>query len=153
MKRTDSTTTRPITLRLTLFQPPTGVPWAVQLGRVELLSPTSVTRDHVVFEIPLDLSTSSAGEVRLRGAAVQGPSGARFLYVTSGSRAGALGSAWDRRAKVPLVSVPLEDLGRTPIDQPLVLHGEIAGTAKDGGPACASVPLIRGGWSFSPRTG
>jgi len=138
---------------LTLLKPPAGVPWAVQLGRDALLPPTTVGRDHVIFDIPLELATPSTGEPRIRGAAVQGPSGARFLYVNSGSRAGAVGSGWDRRAKVPLTSLPVATLQTTPGDDPLVLHGEIAGTAKDGGPACASVPLLRAGWTVARRTG
>jgi len=141
------TRSRPVILRLTLVNPPPDVPWAVQLGRDALLPPAKVARDQVIFEIPIELTTSATGEPRLRGAAVQGPAGARFLYVNSGWRAGAAGSCWDRRAKVPLSGIPLATLHRKPGDDPLVLHGEIAGTAKDGGPACASVPLLRAGWT------
>lgn len=44
--------------------------------------------------------------VRRHGTAdAQGPSGGRFLYVNSGSRAGARGSVWDSRAKVPLLGM------------------------------------------------
>lgn len=153
MTRSSPASTRPLTLHLTLLAPPAGVAWAVQLGRTDLLQPVSVTRDMVRFEIPLDLVTTSSGEPRLRGAAVQGPAGGRFVYVNSGSRAGAVGSCWDRRAKVHLASVPLTALHARPATESLMLHGEIAGTAKDGGPACASVPLLRGGWSFDVRTG
>jgi hypothetical protein len=64
-----------------------------------------------------------------------------------------IGSGWDRRAKVHLASLPLETLQSRPASESLLLHGEIAGTAKDGGPACASVPLLRGSWSFEKRTG
>ena len=39
---------------------------------------------------------ASAGEF------VQGPSGGKFVYVTSGARAGQVGSPWTRRAKVGL---------------------------------------------------
>jgi hypothetical protein len=153
MKRTDPTSARPITLRLALLNPPAGVAWAVQLGRTELLPPVRVTPDQVSFEVPLELVSSASGEPRLRGAAVQGPAGGRFIYVNSGSRAGVVGSGWDRRAKVHLSSVPLEMLQARPASEALLLHGEITGTAKDGGPACASVPLLRGSWSFEKRIG
>jgi hypothetical protein len=153
MKRTGSTSARPVTLRLALLDPPAGVAWAVQLGRTDLLPPASVTRDKVSFEIPLEIVSGASGEPRLRGAAVQGPASARFVYVNSGSRAGAVGSGWDRRAKVHLASVPLETLRARPASEALLLHGEITGTAKDGGPACASVPLLRGKWSFEKSTG
>jgi hypothetical protein len=143
---------RSVTLRLTLIDPPTGVSWAVQLGRMELLPPASVTPDTVTFEIPLGLITTSTGEWRLLGAAVQGPRGGRFLYVNSGSRAGAPRSVWDRRAKVPLESIPLDQLAATPAEAPILLQAEIAGTARDGGPACASVQLLHGGWTIVKHT-
>lgn len=152
MPRKDLNGARSITLRLTLIDPPSGVPWAVQLGRMDLLPPTRVTRNQVTFEIPLELTTSSDGEVRLRGEAVQGPRGGRFLYVNSGSRAGSHGSVWDRRAKVPLESVPLAQLKATPAEEPVLLQATISGTAKDGGPACASVPLLQAGWTIVKRT-
>jgi hypothetical protein len=140
---------RPLTLRLTLLAPPTGVAWAVQLGRMDLMPAKSVTRDRIVFEIPLDLQASADGKLRLRGAAVQGPAGGRFLYVNSGSRAGASNSSWNRRAKVPLESIPLAQLHAKPANDALMLEAEIAGTAKDGGPACASVPLLKNGWTIA----
>ncbi len=151
MTRKESQGTRSLILRLTLLEPPAGVPWAVQLGRTDLLPPVSLTRDQVVFEIPLELVISPTAVPRLRGAAVQGPSNGRFLYVNSGTRAGEPRSGWDRRAKVPLASIPLKELHATASNVPMQLHAEIAGTAKDGGPACASVPLLRGGWSFEHR--
>ena len=153
MERIDRTNARPITLRLTVIEPPAGVTWAVQLGREALLPPATVTRDRVIFDVSLELVASSSGGPRLRGAAVQGPSGGRFLYVNSGSRAGEPGSCWDRRAKVSLVSIPMEELHERSQNEQVVLHGEIAGTAKDGGPACASVPLLRTDWVVATRTG
>jgi hypothetical protein len=140
---------RPLTLRLTLIAPPAGVAWAVQLGRTDLMPAKTVTRDRIIFEIQLDLEAASDGKLRLRGAAVQGPSGGRFLYVNSGSRAGASNSSWNRRAKVSLESIPLAQLHAKPVKDALLLEAEIAGTAKDGGPACASVPLLKNGWTIA----
>ncbi len=133
--------------------PAGSLAWAVQRGRTELLLPTSVTRDTVAFEIPVQLVASASGELRLCGAAAHGPAGGRFISVNSGARAGVIGSGWDRRATVHLASVPLETLHARPASESLSLHGEIACTAQDGGPACASVPLLRGRWSFEKRTG
>ena len=83
-----------------------------------------------------------AGAARLRGPAVQGPPAARFLYGTSGTRAGDFASPYNRRAKVPLKDIPVAQLLAQA--RPVVLSAEIAGTAKDGGPAAASVPLLKG---------
>jgi hypothetical protein len=139
---------RTITLHLTLLNPPAGVAWAMQLGRFDLLPPVKVTRGEVTFEVSLEIVASKTGGARLRGAAVQGPKGGRFLYVNSGSRAGSSGSPWDRRAKVSLESIPLDRLLTSSADAVVPLYAEIAGTAKDGGPACASVPILRKSWAL-----
>ncbi len=103
MRTMDPSSVRSIKLRLSVLDPPPGVRWAVQIGRTELLRPIKSAPGRVDFEIPLEIVPSSAGGARLRGGAVQGPLGGRFLYVTSGTRAGDVGSRWDRRAKVSLV--------------------------------------------------
>ena len=137
----------PISLRLCILQPPPGVHWAVQLGRHELLPPVRIAHDQVVFEVPLTLGPNARGSVQLRGAAVQGPAGARFIYVNSGKRAGEPWSGWDRRAKVSLATIDVAALPE--LEGPIVLDGAIQGTARDGGPACASVALIHGAWTLA----
>ena len=134
----------PITLRLRIVRPPAGVHWAVQLGRDGRLPPVHVAGDHLVFEVPLILGPNARGTVQLRGAAIQGPPAARFVYVNSGKRAGESWSGWDRRAKVSLAAIDLAALQA--LAGPVVLDGAIHGTARDGGPACASVALIDGAW-------
>jgi Family of unknown function (DUF5990) len=144
-----------ITLRLRIVHPPPGVRWAVQLGRDELLPPIHVADDELVFEVPLTLGPNLRGTVQLRGAAIQGPPAARFVYVNSGKRAAEAWSSWDRRAKVSLANIDLAALQE--MTGPVVLDGAIRGTARDGGPACASVALIDGAWKFRtaapPRRG
>ena len=135
-----------VTLRLRIVQPPPGVRWAIQLGRDELLPPMQLAADELVFEVPLTLGPNARGIVQLRGAAIQGPPSARFVYVNSGKRAGEPGSYWDRRAKVPLASIDLAALEN--VVGHVVLDGAVRGTARDGGPACASVALIDGAWKF-----
>jgi hypothetical protein len=137
---------RSLTLRLTLLNPPVGVPLGVQLGRDGLLPPTRVTPERVVFDVPVEIVATPDGGARLRGAAIQGPASGRFLYVASGTRAGDFASPWNRRAKVPLTSIVAEQLLSAPAGNSLVLNAEIAGASKDGGPAAASVRLLRG-WS------
>jgi hypothetical protein len=138
---------RPLILRLTLSHPPAGVSFAVQLGRDSLLPPTRVTRESILFDVPVELVVIASGSARLRGAAIQGPASGRFLYVTSGTRAGDIGSPWNRRAKVPLNSLPAELFRAQTAERSTILSAEIAGSAKDGGPAVASVPLLRG-WNL-----
>jgi hypothetical protein len=139
-------------MRLSVLDSPPGVRWAVQIGRAELLPPTTSVQGRVEFDIPLEIVPSSSGGARLRGGAVQGPAGGRFLYVNSGTRAGEVGSRWDRRAKVSLESIAVTRLQLLPRSAEPILEGEISGIAKDGGPACASVPLLRGAWALVKGT-
>lgn len=140
-------------LRLRVVNPPANVSWAVQLGRSDLLPPVQRSTERLVFEIPLELVSTEGGEAKVRGPAVQGPRGGRFLYVCSGTRAGDVSSCWDRRAKVSLETLPLDAIRERPADAAVVLEGEIGGTAKDGGPACASVPLRGKAWALAASTG
>ncbi len=145
--------THPLRLRLRVLEPPDNVSWAAQLGRAELLPPARRGKNWLEFEIPLELVSTPNGEAKLRGAAVQGPRGRRFLYLTSGTRAGDVNSPWDRRAKISLETLPLDSIQTRPVGAVVVLTGEIRGTAKDGGPACASVPLLGKGWAFAASAG
>ncbi len=136
-------------LRLGVVQPPANVRWAVQLGRSDLLPPVTSGTDRLEFEIPLELVSTESGEARVRGLAVQGPRGARFLYLVCGTRAGDVMSPWDRRAKVSLETLPFDAILTHPSGSWVVLEGEIGGTARDGGPACASVPLLGKSWTLA----
>jgi hypothetical protein len=145
--------THSLCLRLSVVGPPPNVSWAVQLGRSDLLVPVRRSKDRLEFEILLELVSMASGAAMVRGAAVQGPRGGRFLYLASGARAGDVMSPWDRRAKISLETLPLGTISKCPAGAAVVLAGEISGTAKDGGPACASVPLLGKAWSLVATTG
>lgn len=81
------------------------------------------------FLDPVEGTTFEFTEKQVR----QGPPKARFLYIT-------WGPPWQRRAKVSLMNLPPGE----------ALHASIAGTGRDGGPCCASVPFLR---AWSPETG
>lgn len=133
-----------IRLRVVVRKPPDGVAFAMQVGRDALLPPVSATKAKLTFEATANLRKTAGGTLKLGGPAVQGSGDKRFLYINSGQRAGQRDTCWDRRAKVML----------TPIDAKLlracaakggVLETEIDGVGADGGPCCATVPLL-GGW-------
>ena len=137
-------------IRIVLLAPPAGVPWALQVGKAAastLVGPAVVTQDRVVLATTLSLAgVDSAGQPVLRGPAVQGPAGGRFIYANSGLRAGDTASGFDRRAKIPLATITpalLAEWRRTP---GAWLEARVAGTGRDGGPACATVALLDGGW-------
>jgi len=135
-------------LRIVVTRPPIGVEFAVQRGRSDLLAPAEVTSDATTFEFPVSVADTTANPPRLTGEFAQGPPAARFVYVNSGTLAGQSASCWTRRAKVPLVSIGPELLQAALQQSGAVLEARILGTARDGGPACATVPLLRA-WTLT----
>lgn len=139
--------TESFTLRIVIVAPPPGVRWALQLGRADLVPPVCATRDEVVLEGEVTIGTSRTdGAPTLRGPAIQGPAAARFVYANVGTSAGDATSPWTRRAKVPLKTVTPALLAKLRTTPGAVLEARFAGTMKDGSPACATVPLLDGGW-------
>ena len=131
-----------ISLRLLVVEPPAGVALALQRGREGLVSCTTTLRDALVFEFTLVVADIAATPVRFTGEFSQGPAEARFVYVRSGTLAGQLDSVWTRRAKVPLVGISAE-LVQAALESGRPLEARVAGSAKDGGPFFASVPLVQ----------
>ena len=135
-------------LRIVVRDPVPGVVLALQCGatgRATLIGPVEASAEELAFDLAVTLDGCTGdGAPRLLGPFVQGPPAARFVYVNVGAAAGQPGSVWNRRAKVPLGG----------IDWPLIeevragcrLVADIHGRARDGGPACATVPLLAPGW-------
>lgn len=138
-----------IPLRISVMGPPAGVEFRLQRGQSNLMAPARATNMEIQFDFALRLGPPRAGRPNLLGEAAQGPPAARFVYINSGRQAGQQGTFWDRRAKVPLQGIS-EKLVKAVLAAPgTVLEARIAGTAKDGGPACATVPLLEGRWQLS----
>jgi hypothetical protein len=135
-----------ILLRIIVRNPPSGVAFCIQQGRSELISPTEVQDDALSFEFPVQVALTAGKEPNFLGKFAQGARSARFVYVNSGRRAGQSDSCWDRRAKVLLAGIRPSLVKRALADENTVLEARIEGTAGDGGPACATVPLLEGGW-------
>ena len=135
-----------VTLRLTVVRPPAGVGLRVQRGRDELVPPSRVRDDAISFDVRVRVTPTDGGGHALRGPIVQGPPAARFVYVNSGTYAGQPGSRWNRRAKVPLTGITSTLVAAALASPGLVIEARIEGTGPDGGPACATVPLLADGW-------
>lgn len=134
-------------LRIFIEDPPTGVEWALQVGRDELAAPGKKTSRQICFTTEIRVAPGGGSRTpRLLGPAVQGPPAGRFIYLNSGIRAGQAGSPWDRRAKLPLKGITRSMIREVEARPGAALVARIAGKAKDGGPACASVPLLGAGW-------
>lgn len=138
-------------LRIILIAPPPGVQWALQEGRDRLVLPTRVGNEAVVLETRVTLGPPAPDGTRpCRGPAVQGRPGARFVYAASGTYAGAASAGSGRRAKVPLPDLPAVLAAEWDAAPDHVLESRIGGTAKDGGAAAATIPLLDGGWRLVP---
>lgn len=139
--------TQSLALRITVVDPPPNVLWALQLGRDEIVKPSAVTKGRISFDFSVEIvDESSKGAFRLRGPAVQGPPGGRFVYLRIGTYAGQQGTDVARRAKIGLEGITRELAAAVKSKRGGVLEVQFAGTDKKGGAACATVPLLGNGW-------
>ena len=132
-------------LRVTIVQPPAGVQFCVQgRDRDELVGQAVSTGSDLSFDLTIRVALGKSGPPNFLGPFAHGTPDQRFLYVCVGTLAGQADSCWTRRAKVPLslITRALFDPARG--DSNARLEARISGTAKDGGPLCASVPLLDG---------
>ena len=132
--------------RIVLVAPPTGPTFALQRGKRELAGAAVSNGQDLQFEFTFQAEEGAGGGVRFSGEFVQGPAGGKFIYVNSGTLAGDGGSPWTRRAKVSLESLTWAVVSGVVARPRACLEARVSGVAKDGGPACASVPLLGGGW-------
>jgi hypothetical protein len=137
---------------LVLTAPPSGVQFAVQHGRDGLLQPYASTAETISFAITLSIGPTLAdGSFNFRGPFAQGTPADRFVYVNSGGYAGQLGTHWERRAKIKLAGIPRHLVETAAGDANCAIEGRIPGTARDGGPVCATVPPGSISWQLATR--
>lgn len=132
---------RSVLARVRVKNPLPGCAYALQQRDGSLDQVQIAGTEDLVFTTAITLKLTKDSTLDPRGLHVSGPRQGRFLYVNSGTSAGQTASCWTRRAKVPLrgieAAVPLA------LDvMPPVIETTVAGCARDGGPACASVPLL-----------
>lgn len=137
-----------IPLRITVVDPPADVALAVQRGRDGLLPPTRRTADAAVFDFTVRVGERD-GRPNFLGEFAQGTPADRFVYVNAGACAGQAGSRWQRRAKIKLATITREMVDAALADPGAVLEARFDGIGRDGGPACATVPLRDGGWRMN----
>jgi hypothetical protein len=137
-----------VTGRIVLVAPPAGPTFALQRGSGGIARVAISTGQDLQIESTFQAEERPGGRVRFSGEFVQGPAGGKFIYVNSGTLAGDLRSAWTRRAKVSLESLTWAVVSAVAARPGVRVEARISGVAKDGGPACASVPLLNGGWQL-----
>ena len=135
-------------LRITVVDPPPGIAWALQLGRDQLVAPTSRTAREISFDFTVDVVEDAAGKFRLRGPAVQGKPGERFVYLCTGTYAGQYDAPSGGRAKISLEGINRQMIDTIKAKGSGLLHVQFAGTGRNGHVAGATVPLLGEGWHF-----
>ena len=94
------------------------------------------------------------GDPNFLGDFVHGKPDERFLYLSWRPKEcppvqPAMGSSrWSRRMKIHLSGITWQQIEEA-TQAGAVLEASVQGTGKDGGPSCASVPLLGGGWTIS----
>ena len=135
--------TQQLTLRIVVEEPPSGVDFALQKGKGSTYEPVQKQRskgNDLIFEFqPVIRSGVSSHGLSLAGPFVQGPPRARFVYLDIGTYAGQCDSHWSRRLKIPL-----EGITAAMIAKGGVFEVRVPGTARDGGPNCATVKDFKG---------
>jgi hypothetical protein len=137
-------------LRITVVDPPKGVLLKMQRGREGLVDPAVSGTHRVSFDFDVRVGTRTGWLPNFLGDFAQGPPDKRFVYINSGTLAGQSDSPWSRRAKVPLTGISAALIAKARRTGG-VLAAEYEGTGRDGGPSCATVPLIGGDWHVEPE--
>lgn len=145
---------REIPIRIIVVDPPPGVTFAMQSGKDELLLPSKISAQALVFDISIRIAERKAdGAPNVLGPYAQGQPDDRFLYVNSGTLAGQQDTGWTRRAKIKTAGITWPLVEQILAAPGAVLEARIDGKAKDGGPCCATVPLVNGGWKVGGALG
>lgn len=137
-----------INFRIILQKPPAEVDYGLQMGhgnKYEVVRRQRSTGDDLTFEFTINTKQGKDSSIDFSGLFVQGPVGGRFIYINIGSYAGQINTVWNRRLKIPLISITQSQIDEI-LESPSVLETSVPGTGKDGGPNCATVkPFV--GWS------
>ena len=132
-----------IKLRIVVERPPSGIDYGLQKGRgnpYETVQTQRSGKKDLVFEFPV---TINARTNSMTGPYVQGPAGAKFVYIDIGTYAGQQNTPWRRRMKVPLTGIT-SDAIKSATKSSAVLEARVPGTGKNGEPNCATIQPVAG---------
>jgi hypothetical protein len=144
-------TPQELPIRIIIVHPPKRVIFCVQRDKAGLLPPSHTDEEMLIFDFTVRVGAQQPnGAPNLLGPFTQGTPADRFVYVNAGTLAGQAASGWTRRAKVKLAGITQAMIETALATPGAVIEARIAGTAKDGGPAAATVPLLETGWQVVP---
>ena len=132
-------------LRIIVNKPVTGVAFCLRGKNDEMVDRKISDGEDLCFEASVRVKRISGGPPRFLGPLIFGPTTERFVYIRIGTLAGQPSSCWTRAAKVMLSGISWTLIERAR-EANARLEARLEGRAKDGGPLCATVPLLDGGW-------
>ena len=144
-----------ITFRLILHQPARGVDYGLQSGSGTKYQTVQCQRSsggNMQFSFGLKVKGDPQKDLspKFSGSFMQGPAGARFIYVDIGTYAGQTDSEWSRRMKIPLSGIGWAAIEKISANQDLLLEAVVPGKGADGTPNCATVKPMAG-WLIQSR--
>ena len=137
-------------VRIILQAPPAGVDYGIQKGngnKYETVEKQRSDGGDLHFNFSIIIKNADPVSPDFSGPFVQGSPGERFIYIDIGKAAGQFDTQWSRRLKIPLKNILMENPGILSGNEVTVMVTSVPGTAKDGGPNCATVKPFAG-WHF-----
>jgi len=137
-----------LSLHIVLEKPTSGVAFGLQKGSGNKYETVQIQQTNL-GDLHFYLTVTTKGDrlkdasPRFGGPFIQGPYMGNFIYLDIGTLAGQV-SPWNRRLKIPMVGITWEIIDQLNADPALMLKTNVAGTAKDGSPNCATVKPFNG---------
>ena len=135
-----------ITLKIVLEDPPEGIVFGLQKGtgnNYETVQKQRFENKDLEFKFPVNVKHNN-NSPNFLGTFVQGTPDNRFIYLDIGTAAGQADTPWSRRLKIPLNGITNELIKTLQSMPGGILEAKVAGTAKDGSPACGTVKPFSG---------
>ena len=150
-----------IPMRIVVVSPPVGVNFSLE-NNGNLVSVTQSTGEDITFDFDAVVKPQrNTGVPNFTGTFARGTTSKRFFYVNIGELAGQADCEWERRAKIWISTGYPKSLIQEEVTWQMVkavsenpskvLMARYMGTDKDGGPSCATIELIDGGWIIADR--
>ena len=136
-----------LTLKIVLEKPTPGVDYDLQEGKGTDFKTIQTKRGNdknIVFEFKVRVKLADGIRPIFLGSFAQGSANDRFVYIDIGTFAGQKDSCWDRRLKIPLSDITLENIRQALSDPEKRIETIVAGSGKGGGPNCGTVKPFNG---------